>query len=283
MQTYEPCFPPIYSFHTYEHTSEYKLHYWHLLSSTFPLFSISPSLSSSTVHVSDKPFIPPRTFLPSELPSREITHSMHNGICSYRLGTERPRTHICSRIPQTINNSLLMFKSHFSDKVPTIKRNKLRRRWRGRLSRPGDVGESFSQSFFFFFSRRADSSELAIISGTKLIKVARSESMGEFAAARRTERRTDGKSGVTAMTPLQKRRLAQRQNSAALISPTVWRSSWITPLPPLFSPSISPFLSIHPRLPHPPSPRRTWGGLSSKLVPSFHPCNSSHHYQVSKT
>lgn len=86
----------------------------------------SRSLSFSTVHVSDKPFIPPRTFFPSKHPSSEITHSTHNGVCSYHLSTERPRTHICSRIPQTINNSLLMFKSHFSDKVLTIKRNKLR-------------------------------------------------------------------------------------------------------------------------------------------------------------
>lgn len=204
-------------------------------------------------------------FFPSERPSSEITHSTHNGICSYRLGTERPRTHICSRIPQTINNSLLMFKSHFSDKVLTIKRNKLRRCWRGRLSHPGDVGKSFSQSF----SRRADSSELAIISGRKLIKVAQSESMGEFAAARRTDRRTDGKSGVTAMTPLEKRRLAQRQNS------WLWSALQCGSPPGLLlsHPSLSSFLFLS--LPFYPSvhaspilhPQKNFRGLVFKARP----------------
>lgn len=90
-----------------------------------------------------KPFIPPRTFFPSERPSSEITHSTHNGVCSYRLSTERPGTHICSRIPQTINNSLPMFKSNFSDKVLTIKKKEIVRR----LSHSGDLEKSFSPSF----------------------------------------------------------------------------------------------------------------------------------------
>lgn len=92
----------------------------------------------------------------------------NNGICSYRRSAERTRTHICSRIPQTINNSLLPFKSNFSDKVSTIRRNKLRlEEPRGGGEEVGavlailDGGKSFSQSFFPW---RADSSELAIIS-----------------------------------------------------------------------------------------------------------------------
>lgn len=80
----------------------------------------------------------------------------NNGICSYRRSAERTRTHICSRIPQTINNSLLPFKSHFSDKVSTIRKNKLRleKRGGGGGEEVGvvlailDGGKSFSQSFF---------------------------------------------------------------------------------------------------------------------------------------
>lgn len=110
-------------------------------------FSLSPSRQFTCLinHLSLQ-----GRFLPSERPSSEITHSSHNGACSYRLSTERPRTHICSRIPQTINNSLLMFKSHFSDKVSTIKRNKLRPAAAegGRLSRSGDTGKSFFSEFF---------------------------------------------------------------------------------------------------------------------------------------
>lgn len=102
----------------------------------------------------------------------------NNGICSYRRSAEPTRTHICSRIPQTINNSLLPFKSHFSDKVLTIRRNKLRLEKRGgggeevgAVLAVLDGGEKF---FSEFFPWRADSSELAIISRRKLIKVAQS-------------------------------------------------------------------------------------------------------------
>lgn len=83
----------------------------------------------------------------------------NNGICSYRRSAERTRTHICSRIPQTINNSLLPFKSHFSDKVSTIRGNKLRLRLKERGGVGGgegvgtvlavlDGGEKFLSEFF---------------------------------------------------------------------------------------------------------------------------------------
>ncbi len=258
-------FKSIYLFQRYEYMSEYKLHYWHLFSYTFPFFHhLSCSLSRQFMCLINYLSLQGR-FFPSGRLSSEITHSTHNGICSYRLSAERPRTHICSWIPQTINNSLLMFKSHFSDKVSTIKRNKLRRRWRGRLSHPGDVRKVFLR----VFSRWADSSELAIISGRKLIKVAQSESMGEFAAAQRTDRRTDGKRGVTAMTPLQKRRLAQRQNSR------LWSALQCGSPPglPLSRPSLSSFLFLS--LPCYPSihaspilhPQKNFRGLVFKARP----------------
>lgn len=119
----------------------------YIYTSFFPPFL---ALSFSTVHTCDKPFIPPRTFCPSTRPSSQITHSTHNGVCSYLLSTQRPRTYICFGIPQTINNSPLMFKSNFSDKVLTIRGNKLRRSGRRRLSRSGDAGKSFLRVFFFF-------------------------------------------------------------------------------------------------------------------------------------
>lgn len=80
----------------------------------------------------------------------------NNGICSYRRSAEPTRTHICSQIPQTINNSLLPFKSHFSDKVSTIRRNKLRLRLeeRGGAEEEGvvfailDGGKKFLSEFF---------------------------------------------------------------------------------------------------------------------------------------
>lgn len=133
---------------TFAHYYDWVKH--NLFTPLFFLFSFSPSLtlSFSLVHMCDKPFIPPRTFFSSTRPSSQITHSTHNGVCSYRLSTERPRTYICSGVLQTINNSRLMFKSNFSNKVLTIKRNKLRSSRRSCHSHSGDAGKSFSQSFF---------------------------------------------------------------------------------------------------------------------------------------
>lgn len=117
--------------------SEQRVFYLHRF---LPFFLFAPSLflSSSFRHSPSRQFTCLINYLslqgrfsPSNRPSSQITHSTHNGVCSYLLSTERPGTHICSPIPQTINNSLLAFKSHFSDKVLTIKSNKLCRGLKG--------------------------------------------------------------------------------------------------------------------------------------------------------